>query len=253
MSKRPHKSAAREDRRGKRPRNDEPLKAAARQAAAMAEGPMLARKPRLAPIVPLNDAQRRYDGAMRSADIVIGVGSAGTGKTWLAVQRAAEALANGIIDKIVVTRPAVEAGEKLGFLPGELDEKIEPYFRPVREAFVDAFGATLTDYYVRIGKIEARPLAYLRGATIKDAWLIADEMQNATPTQFKMLLSRIGDNAKFIINGDPRQTDLPAGTTGLADAVDRLERIEGVEIVKFSRDDIVRSGICQRIVEAYEN
>ncbi|PZR92083.1 MAG: phosphate starvation-inducible protein PhoH [Stutzerimonas stutzeri] len=204
-------------------------------------------------ITPLNDAQRRYDVAFETADIVFGVGPAGTGKTWFAAMRAAEALAAGEIKRIIITRPAVEAGESLGYLPGELDEKYEPYIRPLRDAFDEKFGPSHVDNMIKNGQIDVRPLAFLRGSTIKDAWLLADEMQNATKPQFKMLLSRIGEGAKFVINGDPRQTDLPPGTSGLMDAVNRLEPVTGVEVVKFYREDIVRSGLCQAVVEAYED
>lgn len=210
-------------------------------------------KARTAPVQPLNDAQRRYDAAMRSADITFGIGPAGTGKTWLAAMRAGEAFKAGVIDKIIVTRPAVEAGENLGFLPGELEEKYEPYFRPVRDALVQAFGSAHFEYLVRVGKIEARPLALLRGASIDNAWIIADEMQNATRTQFKLLLTRGGEGTKFIVNGDPKQTDLPAGQSGLADAVKRLGGVKGITVVKFGKEDIVRSGLTQRVVEAYED
>ena len=166
---------------------------------------------------------------------------------------AAEALEKRQIVKIVVTRPAVEAGESLGFMPGEMDEKYEPYFRPVRDALEEYFGSGALEYYMKSGIVEARPLAFLRGATIKDSWLIADEMQNATPTQMKMLLTRIGENSKFILNGDPSQCDLPASVRcGLTDALNRLRKIGGLNTVVFGQDDIVRSGIVQEIVRAYE-
>lgn len=204
-------------------------------------------------VEPLNAAQSRYDIAFHTSDIVFGIGPAGTGKTWFAAMRAAEALAAGEIDKIILTRPAVEAGESLGFLPGELDEKYEPYIRPLRDAFDEKFGRSHVDYMLKNGVIEARPLAFLRGSTIKNAWLIADEMQNATKAQFKMLLSRIGTDAKFIVNGDPRQTDLAPGDSGLEDAVRRLKNVAGIDVVEFTRDDIVRSGLCQLVVSAYED
>lgn len=219
---------------------------------AVASDAVPATKPRREPVAPLNPAQKRYDAAMRSAEIAFGIGPAGTGKTWLAAARAAEKLRDKEIEKIIITRPAVEAGENLGFLPGELDEKYEPYFRPVREALVQILGSTLFEYHLSKGNIEARPLAHLRGASIDNAWIIADEMQNATRTQFKLLLTRGGKGTKFVVNGDPRQTDLPAGQSGLADAVSRLGKVEGVSVVRFTKDDIVRSGVTQRVVEAYE-
>lgn len=216
------------------------------------EHPPVASVSRRQPVHPLNDAQRRYDAAIRSAQVIFGVGPAGTGKTWFAAMRAAEALANKEIEKIVITRPAVEAGESLGFLPGELEEKYEPYIRPVRDALEEFFGKTKLEYLLKVGVIEARPLGLIRGSTIKNAWLLADEMQNATESQFKMLLSRIGENAKFILNGDPRQTDIP-GSSGLMYARRKLQDVPGIEMVDFTNKDIVRSGICQAIVEAFES
>ena len=205
-------------------------------------------------IKPLNDAQDRYIKSIHGSKITFGVGPAGTGKTWLAAMLAAEALDKREIEKIVVTRPAVEAGESLGFMPGEMDEKYEPYFRPVKDALEEYFGGGALEYFIKSGAIEARPLAFLRGATIKNAWLIADEMQNSTSTQMKMLLTRIGEDAKFIINGDPSQCDLASNQkSGLNDALFRLQKIGGVARVRFEQSDIVRSGIVQEIVRAYEN
>lgn len=241
------KSAAREERRAKRVRDDTALMIAVEKTP-----DRLKQKAMREPAIPLNDAQRCYDAAIRSSSIIFGSGPAGTGKTWFAAKRAAEALEEGLIERIVVTRPAVTADEEMGFLPGDLDEKYEPYFRPVKDALVDHFGTGGLEYMIRAGKIEARPLAFLRGSTIKNSWLIADEMQNATRSQFKMLLSRIGENAKFIINGDPAQTDLGSGESGLLDAIKRLRSIPLVESVVFKRSDIVRSGLCQAVVEAYE-
>lgn len=244
----PSKSAARETRRDKRlrSRNDSRLIASTDFSTPRT---MSASK---APIKPLNDAQRAYDAAIRSSDIIFGVGPAGTGKTWLATMRAAQALDAKEIERIVITRPAVEAGESLGFLPGELEDKYEPYIRPVRDALTEFFGVTHLEYLLKNGKIEARPLGLIRGSTIKHSWLIADEMQNATKKQFLMLLSRIGENAKFIVNGDPRQSDLPIGDSGLDDALRRLKGVPGIDQVLFDRNDIVRSGLCRAIVEAYE-
>jgi phosphate starvation-inducible protein PhoH and related proteins len=204
-------------------------------------------------IKPLNESQRLYDQAIQTSIITFGIGPAGTGKTWWAAMRAAEKLKAGEINKIIVTRPAVEAGENMGFLPGNLDEKYEPYFRPVKDAFEEAFGSGHLEYLIKAKIIEPRPLAFLRGSTIKDAWLIADEMQNATATQMKLLLTRAGHNSKFIINGDPRQCDLKGQTSGLIDAVKRLRRVPSIRVVEFTKEDIVRSGIVQDIVEAYED
>jgi len=167
--------------------------------------------------------------------------------------RAAERLENKEISNIIVTRPAVEAGEKLGFLPGELSEKYEPYFRPVRDALEQYFGSGKLEYLIRKGIIEARPLALLRGASIDNAVIIADEMQNATKSQLKLLLTRGGEGTRFIINGDPRQTDLPSGQSGLTEVCDLLAPVAGISVVQFDRSDVVRSGLTQRIVEAFEN
>lgn len=202
-------------------------------------------------VKPLNAAQSAYDAAFKSSDVIFGVGPAGTGKTWLAAMRAAEMLDARLIEKIIITRPAVEAGESLGFLPGELEEKYEPYIRPVRDALEEKFGTSHLEFLLKTGVIEARPLAFLRGSTLKHAWVIADEMQNATPSQFKMLLSRIGKDCKMIINGDPTQKDIP-GQSGLDDAINRLQGIDEIKFVNFTKADIVRSGLCQVIVERYE-
>lgn len=246
MSKQSSKAAARQERRSKRARNDEALMRLVSQEIRKMPTPA-----RTKAVKPLNDAQRAYDAAMRSSDLIFGIGPAGTGKTWLATMRAAEAFKDKRIDKIVLTRPAVEAGESLGFLPGELDEKYEPYIRPVRDALEEAFGSSHLEYLLKSGKIEARPLAFLRGSTLKNCWVIADEMQNATVPQFKMLLSRIGEDAKIIVNGDPDQADIPSGS-GLLDAVRRLKNLEEVSVVRFTNADIVRSGLCAKIIAAYE-
>lgn len=250
MSRQKNKPAARQERRASRPHKHEPFIRLVQQEETFRTPSVKASK---ALIEPMNDAQRAYDAAMRSSAVSFGIGPAGTGKTWLAVMRAAEALERKEIEKIVLTRPAVEAGESLGFLPGELEEKYEPYIRPVRDALEEKFGTGYLEYLLKAGIIEARPLAFLRGSTLKNCWVIADEMQNATKSQFKMLLSRIGEGAKFVVNGDPGQCDLDPGLSGLLDATKRLEHIGGISVVTFTRADIVRSGICQQIVEAYES
>ena len=255
MSKQSQKALARKQRREGRAAARQGRNHNLRTMIEAEKNPIIpASKPNLEPVKALNDAQRHYDAAMHSSDIVFGIGPAGTGKTWLAAVRAADLLREGLIEKIIVTRPAVEAGEGLGFLPGELEEKYEPYFRPVRDALVERLGSSHVDYLIRAGKIEARPLEFLRGATIKNSWLIADEMQNATKTQMKMLLTRIGEGAKFIINGDPRQCDLAhLSDSGLTDAVERLAKADRIKTVRFTREDIVRHGLVQVIVEAYES
>lgn len=203
------------------------------------------------PVHPLNEAQCEYDNAIAEARVVFGIGPAGTGKTWFGVMRAAEALANGEIEKIYITRPAVEAGESLGFLPGELEEKYEPYLRPVMDALIEKFGSGHAEYLLRKKVIEARPLAFLRGSTFKNCWVLLDEAQNMTPTQMKMFLTRIGDNSTMLINGDLKQKDI-SGPSGLQDAIDRFDGKPGVRVVRFTSADVVRSGICQMIVEGYE-
>jgi phosphate starvation-inducible PhoH-like protein len=213
--------------------------------------PQAPAKPRQAPVKPLNAAQGRFDVSMASNTCTFALGSAGTGKTWFAAARMAERLRDGEVDKVVITRPAVEAGESLGFLPGELDEKFEPYFRPVREAFEDVLGKGFTEYLIKEGRIEARPLALLRGSTLKNADVLLDEAQNTTPGQMKMFLTRIGENARVVVNGDPAQKDIP-GPSGLMDAVGRLASVRGVGIVRFGREDVVRSGFVMDVLEAYE-
>lgn len=248
MSAAQDRSAKRQKRKSAKTRNHEPLLRLIHD-----ELPRQARR-KDRTIKPLNEAQGRYMKSIHGFKITFGVGPAGTGKTWLAAMMAAEALDKREIEKIVVTRPAVEAGESLGFMPGEMEEKYEPYFRPVKDALEEYFGGGALEYFLKSGAIEARPLAFLRGATIKNAWLIADEMQNATATQMKMLLTRIGENSKFILNGDPSQCDLPENVrSGLSDALFRLRKIGGVNAVAFEQRDIVRSGIVQEIVRCYES
>jgi phosphate starvation-inducible protein PhoH and related proteins len=201
---------------------------------------------------PLTEAQRHYGTAIRSSRVTFGIGPAGTGKTWFAAALAAEALRNGEIERIVVTRPAIEAGEQLGFMPGELDEKFDPYFRPVRDALEERLGSGQLEYMLKIKIIEARPLAFLRGATLKHCWVIADEMQNSTPAQMKMFLTRIGENSRFIVNGDITQKDIE-GPSGLADALRRLQGLRNVAFIRFHASDIVRDEMCQAIAERYED
>lgn len=202
------------------------------------------------PVVPLTEKQADYDDAIHASRITFGIGPAGTGKTYFAAMRAAEALHNREIEKIYLTRPAVEAGETLGFLPGDLDEKYEPYLRPFKDALVEFFGVGHVEYLIKKKIIEPVPLGFLRGATIKNAWLLADEMQNATKEQMKMLLTRMGKDSKFIINGDPKQSDISG--SGLMDAAQRTKSVDGVKQVIFSRQDVVRDDIVQDILAAYD-
>ncbi len=203
------------------------------------------------PVAPKNQAQKRYLNSFGSNTITIGLGPAGTGKTYLATTHAAELFAAGLIKKIIVTRPIVEAGEELGFLPGELEEKIAPYFVPVREDLERALGKGQVEYALKAGQIVFVPLAFMRGRTFNDAFIILDEAQNTTPKQMKMFLTRIGMGSKMVIEGDLRQSDI-AGTNGLYDALAKLRDIPGIGVCKFTRADVVRSGLAQVIVEAYE-
>ena len=198
---------------------------------------------------PLNAAQAEYLSAIGANIVTFGVGPAGTGKTWLAAHLAARAFKAGETERIIITRPAVEAGESLGYLPGELEEKYEVYFRPVKDALIECLGAGPLEYAMKAGQIEARPLGFIRGATFKDAWVIADEMQNATAAQFKLLLTRIGEPCKIVLNGDPDQADI--ANSGLLDALRRLAGVPGIATVRFTEDDVVRSGIVRDILRAY--
>lgn len=243
------KSAERQARRTRKPNNHEPLLRLVESTITK-----LPAKAKAVELKPLTKAQEKYNTSINANLITFGVGPAGTGKTWWAAMRAAEELKAGRIQKIVVTRPAVEAGKELGFLPGELEDKYEPYFRPVKDALEESLGSGPLEYYLKAGIVEARPLNYLRGSTLKNAWVIADEMQNATVTEVKLLLTRIGENAKFIINGDPSQCDLPKGTqSGLIDAVRRCKADKEIGVVEFDNDDIVRHGIIKRIIGYYND
>lgn len=208
---------------------------------------------RFNPIKPINSVQAEYLDALRLNDIVFATGSAGTGKTYVATAYAAELLYYRKINKIIITRPNVEAGPSLGHLPGELDEKYLPYLVPFLDTFYEKLGKTFTDYAVNKSKsIEAIPIGFLRGRSFKDCLVILDEAQNTTPGQMKLLLSRIGTNCKMIIDGDIRQTDIK-GPSGLSDAINRLKHIEGIAVVEFFDEDIVRSKMCKSIITAYNN
>jgi len=200
---------------------------------------------------PLTLNQRVYDKSISHNVITFATGPAGTGKSWYATVKFAEMLKAGLIERIIITRPAVEAGESLGFLPGELDEKFDPYFRPLRDALEESLGSSHLEYLIRAKIVEARPLGLLRGSTFKNAAIVFDEAQNATPSQMKMFLTRIGENCKVVVNGDIRQSDIQ-GVSGLSDALRRLREVDGVGRVEFETQDIVRSGICRAIVIAYD-
>ena len=197
------------------------------------------------------EAQKKYFSALNAFTIVFGVGPAGTGKTACAVAHACQELYFGRIDKIIVTRPAVEAaGESLGFLPGEIEDKFAVYLTPIKEIAEEVLGKGHYEMFVKEGKIQGVPLAYCRGRTFNDAHIILDEAQNTTPEQMKMLLTRIGRDSKIFVNGDSEQSDIK-GTNGMDDAISRISWIPSVKIVEFGMDDIVRNGIISEILQSY--
>lgn len=197
--------------------------------------------------------QREYIEAIRKNDLVFGIGPAGTGKTYLAVVMAVNALKQNKVSKIILTRPAVEAGESLGFLPGDLKEKVDPYLRPLYDALHDVLGAEHTQRLIERETIEIAPLAYMRGRTLEDAFVILDEAQNTTQAQMKMFLTRLGFDSKMIITGDATQVDLPKGAnSGLAEAERRLQSVKGISINYLTQNDVVRHPLVARIIQAYE-
>ncbi|MCQ2385444.1 MAG: PhoH family protein [Clostridia bacterium] len=205
------------------------------------------------PIKPKTAGQTRYVQAIRKNAVVFGVGPAGTGKTFLAVAMAVEALRKKEVSRIVLTRPAVEAGERLGFLPGDLQSKIDPYLRPLYDALFEMLGAETYARYQEKGIIEIAPLAYMRGRTLDDAFIILDEAQNTSSEQMKMFLTRLGTGSKAVVTGDPTQTDLPGGEAGgLGIAIRVLEGIEDIAVHRFTREDVVRHKLVKRIIQAYE-
>ncbi|AAM24225.1 phosphate starvation-inducible PhoH-like protein [Caldanaerobacter subterraneus subsp. tengcongensis MB4] len=197
--------------------------------------------------------QLRYVEAIRKNQIVFGIGPAGTGKTYLAMAMAITALKNKEVGRIILTRPAVEAGEKLGFLPGDLQEKVDPYLRPLYDALYDILGAEVFQKYMEKSLIEVAPLAYMRGRTLDDSFIILDEAQNTTPEQMKMFLTRIGFGSKAVITGDVTQIDLPKGKkSGLKEVMEILRGIEGIEFVMLSEQDVIRHPLVAKIIKAYE-
>lgn len=204
-------------------------------------------------IVPRSTTQIRYMEALSRADIVFALGPAGTGKTYLAVAQAVQQLIQGTVDRLILSRPAVEAGERLGFLPGDMKEKVDPYLRPLYDALYDMLPTEQVERRIASGEIEIAPIAFMRGRTLSDAFVILDEAQNTTPAQMKMFLTRFGMNSRMVVCGDPRQIDLPdIGKSGLADAVTKLEGLQGIEMIRFGAADVVRHPVVGRIVEAYE-
>jgi len=197
--------------------------------------------------------QASYMEAMLQDELVFGIGPAGTGKTYLAVCAAVSMLVSGQIDRIILSRPAVEAGERLGFLPGDMKEKVDPYMRPIYDALYENLPSDQVTRKLESGEIEVAPLAFMRGRTLKNAFILLDEAQNTTPVQMKMFLTRLGENSRMVITGDLSQIDLPRGQrSGLADALDTLEGVKGIAAVRFSDQDVVRHPLVSRIVKAYD-
>jgi phosphate starvation-inducible PhoH-like protein len=204
-------------------------------------------------IVPRSPTQVRYMEALNRDDVIFALGPAGTGKTYLAVAQAVQQLVAGSVDRLILSRPAVEAGERLGFLPGDMREKVDPYLRPLYDALYDMLPSEQVERRIASGEIEIAPLAFMRGRTLASAFVILDEAQNTTPLQMKMFLTRFGQGSRMVICGDPNQVDLPPQTrSGLADAVEKLEGVQGIATVRFSAADVVRHPIVGRIVEAYD-
>ena len=203
-------------------------------------------------VKPLNQVQSEYLHSIRTNEITFGIGSAGTGKTFLSAGYAAKELYDRRIDKIILTRPNVETGRGLGFLPGELEEKYAPYLEPFESIFTQLLGKGFYEYALKSKQIDPKPLGFMRGTSFENTIILVDEVQNMTKTEFKMLLSRIGRNCKMILSGDPEQSDI-GNSSGLPDAIHRLQKVQGIGITKFEDDDIVRSKICKQIILAYKN
>ncbi|MEO1489609.1 MAG: PhoH family protein [Pseudomonadota bacterium] len=205
-------------------------------------------------IVPRSATQITYMRSLARDDIIFALGPAGTGKTYLAVAQAVSQLMAGSVQRLILSRPAVEAGEKLGFLPGDMKDKVDPYLRPLYDALYDCMPPEQVERRIASGEIEIAPIAFMRGRTLADAFVILDEAQNTTKEQMKMFLTRFGQNSRMVVCGDPRQVDIPGGDrmSGLADAVDKLEGVDGFGTIRFTAADVVRHPIVGRIVEAYE-
>ena len=204
-------------------------------------------------IVPRSAMQAPYMDALAREDMIFALGPAGTGKTYLAVAQAVSQLIAGTVDRLILSRPAVEAGERLGFLPGDMKEKVDPYLRPLYDALYDMLPTEQVERRIASGEIEIAPIAFMRGRTLNDAFIILDEAQNTTPLQMKMFLTRFGMRSRMVICGDPHQVDLPdPSKSGLADAVGKLTGINGISVVQFSSADVVRHPLVGRIVDAYE-
>ena len=223
------------------------------QQATITRAEIALRTRRRGPITPRSPTQAAYLQALAESELVFGLGPAGTGKTYLAVAQAVALLTTGQVDRIVLSRPAVEAGERLGFLPGDLKEKVDPYLRPLYDALHDMLPAEQVKKRLESGEIEIAPLAFMRGRTLGNAFVILDEAQNTTPMQMKMFLTRLGEGGRMVVTGDISQIDLPSGTrSGLRDALDILRGVEGVRFVRFTDADVVRHPMVARIIRAYD-
>jgi phosphate starvation-inducible PhoH-like protein len=204
-------------------------------------------------VKPYSPTQAKYIQTLQQHDLTFALGPAGTGKTYIAVAMAVAMFQSQRVEKIILSRPAVEAGEKLGFLPGDLKEKIDPYLRPLYDALYDMMPPEKLERHIEVGEIEVAPLAFMRGRTFSNAFVILDEAQNTTPTQMKMFLTRMGENSRMVVTGDLTQTDLPKDVkSGLGDAVRKLENIEGIGNVRFADSDVVRHALAARIIQAYD-
>ena len=219
-----------------------------------ADAPPIMIRTRKKTIVPRSATQIEYMRSLAKEDIIFALGPAGTGKTYIAVAQAVSQLISGSVQRLILSRPAVEAGEKLGFLPGDMKEKVDPYLRPLYDALNDCMPPEQVERRLANGEIEIAPIAFMRGRTLADSFIILDEAQNTTREQMKMFLTRFGQNSRMVICGDPRQVDIPGGPSmsGLNDAVSRLEGVEGFGTIRFTAADVVRHPIVGRIVEAYE-
>lgn len=204
-------------------------------------------------IIPLRSpVQQDYVNAIRKHDLVFGIGPAGTGKTYLAVAMAVNAWNNGDVERIVFCRPAIEAGEKIGFLPGDMKEKVDPYLRPIYDSLHDMLPSDIIQKKMDSGELEIAPLAFMRGRTLRNSFVILDEAQNATSLQMRMMLTRMGERSKMVITGDPSQSDLPSGTSGLNEAINVLRNIDEIGFIKFTGEDVVRHPLVHKIVDAYD-
>ena len=218
------------------------------------DAPTIMIRTRKKTLVPRSATQIPYMEALARDEIIFALGPAGTGKTYLAVAQAVAMLITGQVDRLILSRPAVEAGERLGFLPGDLKEKVDPYLRPIYDALHDTLPVEQVERRIASGEIEIAPLAFMRGRTLADAFIILDEAQNTTVAQMKMFLTRFGMNSRMVICGDPNQVDIPGGASysGLNDAVGRLDGVEGITTIRFNSSDVVRHPLVGKIVDAYE-